>query len=133
MELFNTLSAASAADGTSAASREIVTQTVKTMLVLLYPMVPHFSSELWQIMDFATSPEEQSWPEFDEEKAKEEQLTIVIQVNGKVRSLLEVAADIADDVLQEEALADEKVLRFIDGKTVKKVIVVKKKLVNIVV
>ncbi len=133
MELFNTLSGAVAADGKSAASQEIVMQTVKTMLVLLYPMVPHFSSELWQIMNFAATPEEQEWPEYDEEKAKEELLTIVIQVNGKVRSRLEVDADITDGVLQEEALADEKVLRFIDGKTVKKVIVVKKKLVNIVV
>ena len=96
-------------------------------------MVPHFSSELWQQMDFDQTPEEQGWPEYDEEKAREDQLTIVLQVNGKVRSRIEVNADVDDHVLQELAMADEKVLRFLEDKAVKKVIVVKKKLVNIVV
>ena len=96
-------------------------------------MVPHFSSELWQLMEFDETPEEQSWPGYDEEKAREEQLTIVLQVNGKVRSRIEVSADVDDSELQELALADDKVLRFVEGKSVKKVIVVKKKLVNIVV
>ncbi|MEJ2058776.1 MAG: hypothetical protein P8X39_13165, partial [Desulfofustis sp.] len=64
---------------------------------------------------------------------REEEITIVLQVNGKVRSRILVSVDTEDNVLQEKALHDEKVARFVEGKTVKKVIVVKKKLVNIVV
>ena len=104
-------------------------------MILLYPMVPHFSAEMWHIMQLAVDApiENQVWPVYDEEKAREEQLTIVLQVNGKVRSRLSVRADIDDETLKEAALADEKLLKFIDQKPIKKVIVVQKKLVNIVV
>ena len=133
MELFNTLSSSLGSPARPGASSQTVTETIRTMLLLLYPMVPHFSSELWEMMKFSQTPEAQLWPIFDEEKAREEQLTIVVQINGKVRSRIEVNADIEDQTLQELALADEKVVRHIDGSIVKKVIVVKKKLVNIVV
>ncbi|MGI9535766.1 MAG: leucine--tRNA ligase [Desulfocapsaceae bacterium] len=133
MELFNTLSSTVGSKSKPGASLDTATETIRNLLLLLYPMVPHFSSELWQVMDFDATPEEQSWPGYDEDKAREEQLTIVLQVNGKVRSRIEVSADVDDHELQERAMADEKVLRFLDGKAVKKVIVVKKKLVNIVV
>jgi len=133
MELFNTLNSTMPTITTPGAGINTVTEAVRSMLLLVYPMVPHFSSELWQIMEFEQSPEEHSWPEFDEEKAREDEITIVLQVNGKVRSRIQVSADTEDEILQEKALADEKVERFIEGKTVKKVIVVKKKLVNIVV
>jgi leucyl-tRNA synthetase len=96
-------------------------------------MVPHFCEELWEQLGMAGSIESELWPQFDPEAAKEDMLTIVIQVLGKVRSRLEVPADIDDDTLRDLALADKNVLRFIEGKEVKKTIVVKKKLVNIVV
>jgi len=132
MELFNTLNSyVSNADAQIDA--DLVNEAVQTMLVLIYPMVPHFCSELWEIMEFGGTPEDRAWPEYDEEKAREEMLTIVVQVNGKVRAKLEVDAAIEDEPLQRLALDDDKVLRFIDGKPLKKVIVVKKKLVNIVV
>ena len=133
MELFNTLNSCLGSESGPEASAGAAAESIHTMLLLLYPMVPHFSSELWEMMSFPGTPEDQSWPTYDEQKAKEEQLTIVVQVNGKVRSRIEVEADIEDQALQNLALADEKVLRFIDSKSVKKVIVVKKKLVNIVV
>ena len=133
MELFNTLSSSLGSATRPGAAADTVSGSIRTMLLLLYPMVPHFSSELWQMMGFADTPEEQVWPTYDDEKAKEELLTIVLQVNGKVRSRIEVNADVQDQHLQELALSDEKVLRFVDEKRVKKVIVVKKKLVNIVV
>ena len=133
MELFNTLNSTLGSTETPGAGKETATASIRTLLLLLYPMVPHFSSELWQLMSFSDTPEEHVWPLYDEEKAQEEQLTIVLQVNGKVRSRIEVSAEIEDEKLQELALADEKVLRFVDDKTIKKVIVVKKKLVNIVV
>ncbi len=133
MELFNTLSSTIPSADVAGAGLSTVTETIRNMLLLLYPMVPHFSSELWLTMAFDQTPEEQSWPGFDEDKAREEEITIVLQVNGKVRSRIQVNADTEDDVLQEKALHDENVARFVGGKTVKKVIVVKKKLVNIVV
>ncbi|MBT8329232.1 MAG: leucine--tRNA ligase [Desulfofustis sp.] len=133
MELFNTMSSSLGSAAGKGASYETVSETIRNLLLLLYPMVPHFSSELWEMMDFPETPEEQLWPIHDDEKAREELLTIVLQVNGKVRSRIEVSADSQDQVLQDLAMADEKVNRFIEGKTVKKVIVVKKKLVNIVV
>ena len=133
MELFNTMSASHGSAAGQGASPAIVSETIRTLLLLLYPMVPHFSSELWEMMNFPETPEQQLWPVYDEEKAKEELLTIVLQVNGKVRSRIEVNADAQDQALQELALADERVNRFTEGKAVKKVIVVKKKLVNIVV
>ena len=133
MELFNTLTAQAGERESDGRDPQLVRETVRTMLILLYPMVPHFCSELWQIMDFGTSPEDQSWPVYDADKAREEQLIIVLQVNGKVRSRIEVDAEIEDRELQELALTDDKVGRFIEDKPVKKVIVVKKKLVNIVV
>ncbi len=133
MELFNALSAATDTTKAQQASPAVIEEVVRTMLVLLSPMVPHFCSEMWRVMAFADTLEDQSWPSYDEETAREKQLTIVLQVNGKVRSRLQVAADISDKLLREQAVADVNVSRYIGGKEVKKIIVVKKKLVNIVV
>jgi leucyl-tRNA synthetase len=88
---------------------------------------------MWQQIGKSDSIESQPWPKFDAEAAKEDLLTIVLQVNGKVRSRLQVAEDISDEALVQLALADDNIGKFIEGKTPKKTIVVKKKLVNIVV
>ncbi|MEN8199231.1 MAG: leucine--tRNA ligase [Thermodesulfobacteriota bacterium] len=133
MELFNALSSLSTKEGAEKPGPAVIGEAVDTILILLSPMVPHFCAELWSKVHESDTIEEQRWPECDEEAAREEELTIVVQVKGKVRSRLQVTADIDDDSLKEMALNDEKVLKFIDGKPVKKVIVVKKKLVNIVV
>ena len=133
MELFNTLASVGDQSKKNSANTENVRQTIKTILLLLFPMVPHFCSEMWDFMKLAGRPEDNVWPSYDEEAAKEDLLTIVLQVNGKVRSRIQVAADIDDDTLEKSALEDENVLRFINGKPVKKIIVIKKKLVNIVV
>jgi leucyl-tRNA synthetase len=133
MELFNVLSATTGENSQEKAEPQVVRQAISTLLLLLSPMVPHFASEMWQQIGNKNSIEGEPWPTFDAEAAKEDLLTIVIQVNGKVRSRLQVAADITDDSLTEKALADENTIKFIDGKPVKKTIVVKKKLVNVVV
>ena len=133
MELFNTLSSLTDASGNKMASRTAIRDCLETMLLLLFPMVPHFSSEMWSLLAIEGRPEERAWPTFDETIAQEEMITIVIQVNGKVRSRLQVDAAIDDTSLETMAREDEKVMRFIDGKQIKKVIVIKKKLVNIVV
>lgn len=134
MELFNTLSSAvSGQEEKEILENSVICQTVDTILLLLSPMVPHFAAEMWHRCGQKSLIEEMAWPEYDEEAAKEELATIVVQVNGKVRSRVEVEADADDNIVEELALKDEKVLRFIDGKPVRKVIVIKNKLVNIVV
>ncbi len=134
MELFNVLSASSPGEHNQQnAEPQVIRQAISVLLLMLSPMVPHFSAEMWQKIGNSDSIENECWPVFDAEAAKEELFTIVIQVNGKVRSRLEVSADIADEVLIQQALADDNTIKFIDGKAIKKTIVVKKKLVNIVV
>jgi leucyl-tRNA synthetase len=131
MELFNVLSNAVEQEKQDSVEPYYVKEAMNTVLLLLSPMIPHFCTEMWERLgmgDIETVP----WPQWDTEAAAEERLTIVVQVNGKVRSRLEVPADIDDRPLVDLALTDENVARFIGGKEVKKTIVVKKKLVNIV-
>ncbi len=133
MELFNVLSANKSDSSAQAVQSSVIKEAVDTILLLLSPMVPHFAAEMWQECGHNEVIDQRSWPDFDENIAKDEELTIVVQVNGKVRSRIAVSADTDDQVLQERALHDEKIIRFLDGRAVKKVIVVKKKLVNIVI
>jgi leucyl-tRNA synthetase len=133
MELFNVLSAATAENSSDGAEAPVVCEAISVLLLLLSPMVPHFAAEMWELTGNSGSIEDRQWPEFDAETAREELLTIVLQVNGKVRSRLQVPADIDDEGLVKLAVADDNMAKFIDGMAVKKTIVVKKKLVNIVV
>ncbi len=133
MELFNTATAVTDETLEEKADHTIVMEAVKTILILLFPMVPHFCSEMWAFLEFEGRPETAKWPSYDEAIAKDEMVTVVIQVNGKVRSRIEVAADTEDSVLEASALADTNTKKHIDGKQIKKIVVVKKKLVNIVV
>ncbi len=133
MEMFNVLSARTGDDQKQAAEPAVIREALSVLLVLLSPMVPHFAEEMWQTIGNADSIEDQPWPVADEKAAKEDLLTIVIQVNGKVRSRLQVSADEDDTRLTQMAHDDENTKKFIDGKPIKKTIVVKKKLVNIVI
>ncbi|MFT5699305.1 MAG: leucyl-tRNA synthetase [Desulforhopalus sp.] len=133
MELFNVVSSSVAEDKKAELEPAVVKEAITVLILLLSPMVPHFASEMWIKIGNSSDLEDQSWPVFDTEAAKDDLLTIVIQVNGKVRSRLEVPADITDDEIEKMALADENTLKFIDSKPVKKTIVIQKKLVNIVI
>ena len=97
------------------------------------PIFPHISEELWHRLGNEESVHVHAWPAGDPDKAREEEVTVVVQVNGKVRDKLTKAPGADQDALQEEALQLENVQRWLDGKTVRKVIVVPDKLVNIVV
>ena len=130
MELVN-LTAASAGEGDKL-DQAVLKETLQTVLTLLFPMVPHFCEELWELSGQRYRLNEASWPQFDAEAAQDEELTIVVQINGKVRAKLQVAAGIDDASLQQKALTDEKIVQFLEQKEPKKIIVVKKKLVNIV-
>lgn len=112
---------------------KILRYSIMTTLLLLAPFCPHIAEELWVAIGFKPSILEQRWPEWDEAIAKEEEIELVIQVNGKVRSKLMIAAGISDEEIKELALHDDKIRTYIEGKTIKNIFVVKGKLVNVVV
>ncbi|WP_411953695.1 leucine--tRNA ligase [Alkalibacillus sp. S2W] len=99
---------------------------------LITPIAPHLGEELWSVLGYDGTITYQSWPTYDEAKLVEDTVEIVLQVMGKVRSKAEVPKDATEDELQEIALNDETIKEWIDGKTVRKVIAVPGKLVNIV-
>jgi leucyl-tRNA synthetase len=101
-------------------------------LLLLSPYAPHLAEELWEKAGKPASIARQAWPAWNEDLAKEDLLEIVFQVNGKVRARVELPAGLPEDELKEKALANERVRQFTEGKTVRKVIVVPNRLVNIV-
>jgi leucyl-tRNA synthetase len=133
MELVNTLLTVTGEEAKDQIHPAVISEAVYAMLLLLYPMVPHFCEELWEMTGHTGSLALETWPTFDPEAAREEELTIVVQVNGKVRSRLQVAPEITDDDLQAKALVDERIINFVGDKPIRKVIVVKKKLINIVI
>ena len=105
----------------------------ESLTLLLSPIVPHIAEELWAALGRPESILLARWPEWRAEALEQAAVLIVIQVNGKLRSRMTVAVDAADEALKAQALADENVRKFIQGKSVKKVVVVKNKLVNIVI
>jgi leucyl-tRNA synthetase len=113
-------------------SREAWTEAVDNLLLLLAPIAPYITEELWAQRGKPYSIHQQSWPEWDAEVAKEESITLVVQVNGKVRDRIEAPAGTPDEELKTLALASENVQKHLEGKAPRKVIVVKGALVNIV-
>ena len=111
----------------------VLSEAIQTLLVLLSPLAPHLADELWERLCLPATTYEQDWPQADEEIAAAEQITIVIQVNGKVRDKLQVPAGIDMEQVEELALASATVQRHIQGKQVKRIIPVPGKLINIVV
>jgi leucyl-tRNA synthetase len=106
---------------------------LNTFVLLLSPFAPHLAEELWHALGHEQSLAYEPWPTFDEPLTKAEEVEVPVQINGKLRSKVTVPADIDEAALQKIALADEKIRSLIDGKQVRKIIVVKGKLVNIVV
>jgi leucyl-tRNA synthetase len=132
MELFNTISGIDI-NQTDDDQLPVVRTAMETMILLLSPIVPHFAEELWAQLDNTSSVLSVPWPQYRQDALAKEELLIVIQVNGKLRSRFQVATDADEQTIKEMALSDERIVKFIQGKEVKKVIVVKNKLVNIVV
>jgi leucyl-tRNA synthetase len=102
-------------------------------LRMLAPVSPHVAEELWAYLGKSYSVHTQDWPNVDEEAAAEQQITLVVQVNGKVRDRVVVPVDISDEDAKELALGSEAVGKYLGGKPPRKVILVPGKLVNIVV
>ncbi len=111
----------------------VVSEALETVIRLLAPFVPHIAEELWAASGHEHDLEYYGWPKWDEQALVEDEKLIVVQVNGKVRARLTVAADADNAAIEQAALADDQVQRFIGDKTVRKVIVVPGKLVNVVV
>ena len=129
MELLNDVSRFEAK---SEQHRVLAQQALETAVLLLSPIVPHICDTLWHELGHKDEIIDASWPDFDETALITDEITIVIQVNGKLRARMDVATDIDHDLAKEMALKDENVLRFTEDKTVRKVIYVPGKLVNIV-
>jgi leucyl-tRNA synthetase len=108
-------------------------QVFSKLIIMLSPITPHFCEEIWNLLGNQESIFKAPWPDYDEKKLVEEKTTIVIQINGKIRSKIEVDADIDEEKLKKVVLADPKLQEWLKGSPIKKFIVVPKKLVNIVV
>jgi leucyl-tRNA synthetase len=111
----------------------LIAEVQRTIVLLLAPMAPYVSHELWEMIGEKGSLLKAAWPKYDEALAALDEIEIPVQVNGKLRSVVVVAADASGDEVQRAALVDPKVIAAMQGKQVVKVIVVPKKLVNIVV
>ena len=111
----------------------IVRETVETIVRLLAPLVPHITEELWTLLGRKESLADTAWPAFDPAVASEEEITIVIQINGKVRSRITLPADEEGENIKTLALAEERIASLTAGKTILKMVYVPKKLVNIVI
>jgi len=129
MELFNDVGKF---DDRSDIGKAVVHEAYGALVRLLSPFTPHVTHELWAQLGYQTALINEAWPEVDEEALVRDSLELVVQVNGKRRSSIEVAASASKDDCEAAALADENVKKHIDGQTVRKVIVVPGKLVNIV-
>lgn len=114
-------------------SEPVVRECVETLVRLVAPMMPHLAEELWQRLGHTTLLAEEAWPEADPSLAADDNVTIAVQVKGKLRGTLEVPVDMDKSVLEVAALELENVRRAMDGKPARKVIVVPNKIVNIVV
>lgn len=130
MELLNTLQAAEEGSPQHAA---VMKEALESVVLLLAPFVPHITEELWQHLGQTKPLSESAWPEYDRNAVVDEELLVVVQVNGKLRSRITVAAGTSEENVKAAALADEKVLPFLEGVQIKKIIYVPGKLVNIVV
>ena len=114
------------------AAKEVPKDLILTFLKLLSPFAPHLAEEINSILQEGELLSEQRWPELDESLLVESEIQLIVQVNGKLRARIQVPADVSKEDAEKAALADENVTAHTDGKTVRKVIVVPGKLVNIV-
>ena len=129
MELLNDVAKHNSAETQSVAVRH---EALTSAVLLLSPIAPHICHALWQALGHSESVADARWPAVDEKALVRSSITLVLQVNGKVRGKIEVAADISKQDIEKIALADQNVQRFIEGSTIRKIIVVPGRLINIV-
>lgn len=130
MELMNGLAKC---QDTDAASRNLMQEALENSVLLLSPIVPHICHELWRELRPGTELSGQPWPQADNAAMAQDEIKLIVQVNGKLRGQINVAKDAGKEAIERTALANEHVQKFIEGETVKKIIVVPGRLINIVV
>ncbi len=130
MELINTLSRFIDDSNNGRAVRQ---EALEAIVLMLAPIVPHICQQLWQELGHTQPIVAAAWPSVDSAALAQDTIELVLQVNGKLRSKIAVSSTATQDEIETLALNDEHVQRFIEGRPVKKLIVVPKKLVNIVV
>jgi leucyl-tRNA synthetase len=106
---------------------------IEKFVLILAPFAPHIAEELWEKLGHTDTLAYQPWPQYDKELVKEKEIELAVQVNGKIKDRIVVAADADEEQIKQKALASEKVIAALAGKQPKKVIVIKSRLVNIVV
>ncbi len=106
---------------------------LKDLNVLIAPYAPHFAEELWEKLGYTESVTHANWPKFDEQHLKEDAFTYPISFNGKMRFTLELSADLSKEDIEKEVMAFEKTKQYMEGKNPKRIIIVPKKIVNIVI
>ena len=111
----------------------VLEESIEALVLMLSPFAPHMCEELWEQLGHDDGVVAAGWPEFDEAVAKADEIVVPVQVNGKVRARLTVAADASEQELERAALADPAVAAYTAGKTVAKVVVARGRLVSIVV
>jgi leucyl-tRNA synthetase len=131
MELLNAITRFDASEGSG--GRAVVAEAMDAAVLMLAPMAPHICHALWDVLGHDTALVDEAWPEVDEAALEIDSVEIVVQVNGKLRGRIRVAADADQVTIGAVALADANVQRFVEGKAVRKTIVVPGRLVNIVV
>jgi leucyl-tRNA synthetase len=132
MELYNEIKKDRDLLKESEEGRALIREALEKLVILLSPFAPHISEEIWERMGHHELLIRSPWPAYDREWAREEMVTVVVQVNGKLRDKFEVEADSPEERVKEEALALDRIRTIIGSQPVKKVICVQNKLVNIV-
>ena len=133
MELVNALTAAEAAIAAGEIPDAVLADALRNLVLLLAPFAPYLSFELWEKLGEKGNLLRAPWPKYDEALAREDEIEVPVQVNGKLRSVIRVAAEASQETLRDVALAEEKVQAAIAGKEIVKIIIVPAKLVNLVV
>ena len=131
MEFINNLS--TKCQGTDPHSRTLMQEALEQIVLLLSPIVPHICHELWRELRPGTELIQQTWPNADEAAMAQDQVTLIVQVNGKLRGQISINTDATKELIEQTALANENVQKFVDGQSIKKVIIVPGRLVNIVI
>jgi leucyl-tRNA synthetase len=132
MELLNALNKYDASVKDADKDNGLYTSSTIDLIKLIAPFAPHFAEEMWEAMGLPYSVFNQKWPEYDEAALVRDVVELAVQINGVVRFKIEVPSDMDNDALEQYAREDERLIQYIAGKTIAKVIVIRSRLVNIV-
>ena len=114
-------------------SVNVWTTALDNLLIMMSPIVPHLTEEMWESIGNSFSIHKQEWPKYDSDLATYDEITLVVQVNGKLRDRIQAPADLEEERAKQMAFSSEKVEGYLQGKKVKKIIYIKGRLINIVV